>query len=170
MSVPTVYNPAGVATAGKSMIGVCTAIADIQAPKLAELQAGTVFECATESFGLGVSAATVSRRKLCDTVAKKQRGNVEYEDMTLQITIDPQATAISLLDIFAPGARVFLFHRPGIAHTTPLAATAQKVQVIEAVVLTRRLDDVTVDDGQEYGATITLMPQAATDLLVSIVA
>lgn len=172
MTVPTLtsYNPQGMATAGMSTIGVTPAIANIEAPTLAELNGGIVFQCATEAFGLGISAGTVSRKKLCDVVAKKRRGETEYDDITLTFTLDaPQGAEQKLLDAFEMGATVFLYHRPGMTHTEPFAA-AQKVMVIEAIVNTRTLAEITTENGEEYQATVTLMPQSATDLFGTVAA
>lgn len=164
----TVYNPDGFAVAANSMIGVTLAVANIQAPTLAELTAGTVFQCATEAFGSTTTVSTVERKKLCHTVAQKRRGNMSYDDVTLTFTLDdPQGATQGLLDIFANDAKVFLFHRPGMTHTSALAAT-QKVQVIEAIVMNRDLAELTTNEGSEYQATVVLGVQARTDLLVPI--
>lgn len=166
----TFYDPAGVNTAGKSQIGVVTAIADIEKPTLTELSAGTAFECAIESFGLTISASSTSRKKLCDLVATKTPGNSEYDDLEFSFVLDdPQAATQPLLDKFTTGSTVYLYHRPGEDHDTAIA-TGDMVQVIKGKVMKRQLDQVTTDEGQEYSATVTIAPSEGTDILVAVVA
>ena len=166
----TTSDPAGPQTAGNSLIGVTSAIADIKAPKVSELDAGIRFECAIEKFGVTISTKTTARQKLCDVIATKKLGASEYDDITISFTLeDPQGASQPLLDKFAQGATVYLFHRPGLAHGSTIAA-AQKMQVIKAIVATRYLNEVSTTEGEEYEVTATLMPQDATDIFGTVAA
>ena len=167
MTVTNFYDPDPIMTSGNSMIGVATAIADIKNPTIAEMNSATYFECAIEKFGVGIKTKTTERQKLCDVIATKRLGSASYDDLPITFTIDPQATSQKLLDMLTVGSIVYLVHRPGIMHSDPVAA-GQKVQVIKAIVSTRYLEDVTTKDGEEYEATVMLLPQEATDLFGTV--
>lgn len=171
MSVVASYDPDGVATAGNSQIGLAPTIVDINAPTLAELQAGTTFECATEAFGSTTDVSTTSRKKLCDKVATQRPGARTYQVEALRITLDdPQSeTGNELMDKFGVDDTVYLWHRPGLPHADELAA-GQKVQVIKAIVSSVDLANVTTEEGEEYEFVVNLAVQDRTQIFGTVAA
>lgn len=171
MTVTTItqYGPDGTPTAGNSLVGVVEAIADINAPTLAELDAGMAFECALDVFGITKEVSWQSRKKLCDRISTQRPGQMQYGfSSDLRVTMeDPQADQ-PLLAKFVEGATVYLFHRPGMDHDTPLAS-AQKVQVVKGIVGSVTIGEINTDEGQEYEAVVSLGVQDMNDgLLVAI--
>ena len=59
------FDPPGIDAAGNSKIVFVKAIADLSAPKLAEIKAGTDLSCALYSFEPSTEQSTVTRTKYC---------------------------------------------------------------------------------------------------------
>ena len=170
-ATPIEYAPPGVQTAAKSRILIVPAIADIDAPTVAEINAASsiAIECAIEQFGISISPSTLSRKKLCHSVAQKKPGTSEYDDITMSATLqDPQGADQPIVDALPVGAVKYAVHRPGEDHETPID-TGDTVQVSKIQVATRYLNPVTTDEGQEYEMTAVLTVQDSTDLFVKVV-
>jgi hypothetical protein len=116
-------------TDGQIKVTYVPSIADIAAPTVAELTAGTDFECLITADGLNPSSDedTVAIPKLCQTINAQAPGRTTYGfDLTFVRQEDEaDDTAWSTL---LRGTEGFLVVRYGIAHDTAYAA-AQSVQV-----------------------------------------
>lgn len=166
----TTYAPTGTQTAGMSAIIVAPAVANINTPTLAEINAGIAAHCALEEFGVSVSSKTTERKKLCDTIAQKRLGSATYDEISLEFPVeDPQGATQVLLDALAVGVTKYFIHRPGMAYGAAFAS-GQKVQVVKGLVLSRFLKPITTADGEEYTVVATIAPQAATDIFVAVAA
>lgn len=169
MSVVSVYNPDGVATAGNSQIGLAPTVVDIDSPTVAELNAGIVFECATEAFGSTTDVSTISRKKLCDRVATQRPGDRTYQVEPLEIVLDdPQGDEQELMDRFGIDDTIYLWHRPGLDHDEAIEA-GQKVQVIRAIVSSVDLATITTEAGEEYRFVVNLAIQDRTQVFGEVV-
>lgn len=157
MSTVTFYDPNGHATAGNSMAIATDTVASLTAPTVAELNAGIAFECAIEEIGMSATHTTVTRRKICDTVAERKLGVAEYGDVTISFVLDdPQGSTQKLWAMFEPRKQVVIAQRWGLAHNTALASAQKLSSIFRARVATRVLDSVTTADGEEYTATVVL--------------
>lgn len=166
-----IYDPSGIATAGNSQIGIAPAVADINAPTEAELTAGTTFQCATEAFGSTTDASTISRKKLCNKVASQRPGDRTYNVEPLIITLDdPQSVeGNALMDKFGLDDVVYLWHRPAVAHDEPVTS-GQRVQVIEAIVSSVDLQNISTEAGEEYNFVVNLAVQDRTQVFGTVAA
>jgi len=172
MSVITVYDPAGIATAANSRIVVLPAVADLNAITVAEWNAGLAVECATEAFGTQTNVSMVSRKKLCDPVATQRPGDRTYEmSGELRLTLDdPQAAdGLELMDKFALDDTVYLAHRPGLAHTDAAAAD-QRYEGLKAIVAGVDLAPISTEAGEEYEFVVQLAIQERTQVFGTIAA
>jgi hypothetical protein len=166
MSV-TQYAPDARYTAGNTVIGDAPAIANINAPKLAELAASITFEGATEAFGSSTNVTKGTRKMIADKVGKQRVTNREYQMENLTIMAGNPQDANELVDSFVPDSTHYLWIRPGVDDSTALAA-AQKVQVIETTVDACDLRQVSTADGDEFAVVVSLSVQDRTPLLVAI--
>lgn len=170
MSVVTVYDPDGVATAGNSQIGIAPIILDINNPLVSELSAGTVFECATEAFSSTTNVSNVTRKKLCDLVATERPGDRNYQVEQLSIVLDdPQGEDQPLLDMFGLDDTIYLWHRPGMAHDAAIE-DGQKVQVVQAIVASVDLAPISTEAGEEYEFLVGLSVQGRTQVFGTVTA
>lgn len=168
MSVISVYNPAKISVAGKSRIVIMPAVADINAITLAEWNAGTAVECATDSFGIRTNVSFTSSQMLCDTAASQEIGERTYELADalqfvlddLQSTTDPELLA--KLDV---DNTIFLGHRPGMDHTA-VAAADQRYEGAEAVVAAVDLVPISTEAGQKYRMAVQLAIRKRTSPLL----
>lgn len=169
MAPVTVYNPEAVYTAGNTLIGDAPAIADIQAPTVAELTASTVFQCATEAFGSSTNVSKGTRKMICDTVGKQRVTNREYQMENLTIMYGNPQDANAFLDTFTLGSTHYFWTRPGTDDATAVAA-ADKVQVIKATIDACDLKQISTADGDEFAAVISVSVVDRTQLLVAVAA
>ena len=86
-AVPVAYNPAAMTTAGRTLIAVVPAVADLDAMTVAEANAGTMIHCATEAFGSTTNVSTQTRKMICDVVGTEKPGARTYqmEQLTLML-------------------------------------------------------------------------------------
>lgn len=149
----TVFNPDDTFTAGNVVINLMPAVANIKAPTLAEWNAGTMIQCATEEFESSTAVKTNERKKLCDKVSTQVTGSRTYSASdTAIVSGDPQG-ATPYPAIIIPDATVYVGVRPGLDHTVA-AAAAQKVWIDERQVLAIDPVKITTDDGDAFQWTI----------------
>jgi hypothetical protein len=163
------YAPSGVETIGMSKLAFVPAIADINVPKLTEIEAGTGFECATESFGSTTSVNYKRRQKLCNKVASQRPSDRTYEIAPITLTMEDPQAAQTLIDELVIDSTQFVVHRPGKDHSVPFAV-GDKVQVTKVIIASVDLVPLAVEGGQEYEVSVAFSVQARSDLLVSIAA
>lgn len=149
----TVFNPDDTPTAGNVVICLMPAVANLAAPTLAEWNAGTMIQCATEEFENSTSAKTNERKKLCDKVSTQVTGSRTYSASdTAIVSDDPQGDA-PYPAILVPDATVFVGVRPGLDHKTE-ATAGQKVWIDERQVLAIDPVKITTDEGDAFQWTI----------------
>lgn len=114
---------------------VCTAIADIKAPKVSELTGGTVKDIScyitAGGFALTLEQEAIADDRECDTFTAQQPGRVSTGSPTVTV-IDNTGTALapaSNVGVDALTGTVYIVRRYGLPHTTAFAATTQKVDV-----------------------------------------
>ena len=165
MAPYTSFAPDARLTAGNVVIGIAPAIANINAPTLAELNASTAIHCSTEAFGSTTSVTKNSRKMLCDTVAKESVAKRQYgmNDLTVMVGDPQDAAATTFLGLFPIDGTVFLWIRPGKDDSAALAA-ADKVQVIKAKVDSVDLRAVSNADGDEFAIDVKFSVQDRTQL------
>lgn len=168
MSVTT-YAPDAALTAGNTLIGDAPAIADIDAPKLTELQASTMIQCATEAFGSGTTVNKRTRKMICDKVGTETVGSRTYTMETLTIMYGDPQDANAFVDSLVLDSTHFFWTRPGLDDSVALAA-AQKVLVIKAKIDSVDLRTISNADGDEFAVVVNVSVQDRTQLLVSVVA
>lgn len=118
----TAYVPSDMKTAGNATIILTASIADMNAPTVAELDAGIAIECATRGFGSSTNVSTTSDQYLCDVEAREEEGArtrslepIEYD------VADPQAED-AVLAIADEGMVYYVAVRYGVPHGEAVAA------------------------------------------------
>lgn len=114
----TAWNPATQISRGNISVGLAPAIADINAPKLTELNAtGTGLECAIQTMNGTSSADSETVDWLCTTASEQLPGSITHsmDDLVIKSTGQADATLISALKI---GQKVYLWRRDGKAVAT----------------------------------------------------
>ena len=119
----TEYNPSGTLIAGNALVGIAVGWQDdINAPSLADLNAGHKVDCAIESLAGGANTSTTTRQKLCNAVAVERPGRTTYTLENLEIVMEDPQEADAFLDSLETGVKVTIFARPGVEHTEALAS------------------------------------------------
>lgn len=165
----TEYAPDAVLTAGNTLLGAAPAIADIKAPKVSELGASTVFQCATEGFGSTTNVQKGTRKMLCDRVGKEKVTDRTYGVEKITIMLGNPQEVNALLDTLVLDSKHFLWLRPGIPDDQAIAA-GQKVLVVEATVDSVDLRAVSTSDGDEFAAEVSFSVVDRTQLFGTVVA
>ena len=147
----TAYDPDDQYTAGNTVINIMPAVASatLAAVTVAEWNAGTMIQCATEEFALTTDASTGSRKKICDKVATQRPGTRTYQASDTVITASSPQSANALIEGMALDAIKYVAVRPGLADTTA-AAVAQKVWVDKRQVLAVDPEPITTEEGNAY--------------------
>ena len=147
----TAYDPDDQYTAGNTVINIMPAVASatLVAVTVAEWNAGTMIQCATEEFSMTTEAATASRKKICDKVATQRPGERTYvASDTVIVASSPQA-ANTLVDGLTLDAIKYVAVRPGLTDSTA-AAASQKVWVDKRQVLAVDPEPITTEEGNAY--------------------
>lgn len=147
----TTYDPDDTYTAGKTTINIMPAVASatLAAVTLAEWNAGTTVQEATEEFSTTTDASTLSRKKIGDTISTQLPGSRTYQlSDTVLVASDPQ-TANTLIAGLTLDSIKYIGVRPGLADTTA-AAASQKIWVVKARVLAVDPEPITTEDGNAY--------------------
>ena len=150
MSVTT-YDPDDQLTAGNTTICIMPAVADatLATVKLAEWNAGTTVQEATEEWSTTTDASTISRKKIGDKVATQKPGSRTYTMTDTVLVASSPQTANVLVEGLTLDAIRFVAVRPGLDDTTA-AAASQKLWVIKAQVLSVDPEPVTTEDGNSF--------------------
>ena len=156
----TVYDPAGRPAAGRVGLWWVPAIANIEAPTVAELSAGTNITTAVFGFGDGASQSTVARRKYGYAAEVRSLGRVTFEPPALEYDDDPQGTSIgteyAYLDDLVEGAQGFIVHRRDLPNSDAFAA-AQLVDVRQATLGYKARIDVGDAEGEMFRIRQTIV-------------
>lgn len=114
----TAWKPSTQVSRGNISVGLAPAIADINVPKLTELNAtGTDLSCAIQTFNGTSSADSEAIDWLCDPASEQLPGSVTHtiDDLVIKGTGQADATLISSLKI---GQKLYIWRRDGKAVAT----------------------------------------------------
>jgi hypothetical protein len=123
--------PAASKAYGREKWVFVSTIADINAPTVSEVTAGTTLDISCylyeSSARPGATTNLVDReRRICDTTTFQQVGTTTYSGGEMVASLDPQAAALSngkkAWEKFPEGTTGYLVRRLGIAVATDLAA------------------------------------------------
>lgn len=149
----TVFDPAGRPTAGRVGLWWVPTIANVNAPTVAELNAGINITNAVYGFGDGATQAKVERRKYGYAASVQSFGRVSFAPPALEWDTDPQGTAVGTdydyETTLVEGATGFLVHRRDVEPDDDFAA-AQKVDVRQASLGYVARVDVGDTDGEMF--------------------
>ena len=154
----TLYDPAGRPAAGKVSLWWVPAIANINAPTVIEMTAGTNITNAVYGFGDGATQSTIARRKYGYSAEVRSLGRVSFEPTALEYDDNPQATGTGYeyLAVLVQGAVGFLVHRRDVdVATLPLAT--QKVDVRSATLGYQARVDVGDTEGEMFRIRQTIV-------------
>lgn len=117
MAPITAWNPATKVARGNISIGLATAVADISAPKLTEINTGTGLECALTNMNGSSSSDSQAIDWLCDPASEQIPGSVTHsmDDLLIKATGQADATLVTALKI---GDVVYVWRRDGVDRKT----------------------------------------------------
>ena len=147
----TTYDPDDTYTAGNTTINIMPAVASasLVAVTVAEWDAGTTVQEATEEFSTTTDASTLSRKKIGDTIATQLPGSRTYQMSDTVLVASSLQAANTLIEGLTLDSIKYIGVRPGLADTMA-AAAAQKVWVIKARVLAVDPEPISTEDGNYY--------------------
>lgn len=106
---------------------------DLAEATVAELEAGTAFECSIREIGVTGAATNNTDQFLCDEEPSETPGPVTWSiDPVVILMGDPQAPN-PLLDSLTRGSVHYLVQRRGLPHADPFAA-AQRISITKVEV------------------------------------
>ncbi len=152
---------------GNIRVSYVPSIADIAAPTVTELTAGTALECLLTADGLKPSSDedTVAVPKLCQTINAKAPGRTTYGfDLTFVRQDDP--TDDVAWTTLLRGTEGYLVIRYGLAHGTAWTA-AQKVEVYPGKVGERRPQQPEANGATTFMSTWYVSDQPELDGVVA---
>ena len=128
----TKWNPSTQISRGNISVGLASAVANINIPKIAEISDGMSLDCSITTFNGTSSTDSESVDWLCDPSSEQLPGSTTHsiDDLVIKGTGQADATLISALDV---GDVIYIWRRDGIDHDTALA-TGQLVWVWKAVI------------------------------------
>ena len=128
----TKWNPSTQISRGNISVGLASAVANINIPKVTELGDGLQLDCSITTFNGTSSTDSESVDWLCDPSSEQLPGSTTHsiDDLVIKGTGQADATLISALDV---GDVIYIWRRDGIDHDTALA-TGQLVWVWKAVI------------------------------------
>lgn len=167
----TAYAPTAQLTAGYTIIGDSPAIANINAPTVAELTSATTYalQCALQSFGASTTVSKTTRKMICDKVGKESVGSRTYTMDTMTIMAGDLQTANAYLTGLALDSVHYFWVRPGKADSVAVAAT-DKVMVVKAKIDSVDLRTISNADGDEFAIVVNVSVQDRTQLLGTVAA
>ena len=147
----TLYDPAGRPAAGKVSLWWVPAIANINAPTVIEMTAGTNITNVVYAFSDGATQNTVDRRKYGYANVMKSFGRATFEPAALEYDDSPQTAGVGYeyLAVLVEGAVGFIVHRRDIDISVAPAA-AQKVDVRAASLGYQARVDVGDTEGEMF--------------------
>ncbi|GAA2184941.1 hypothetical protein GCM10009785_34800 [Brooklawnia cerclae] len=168
------YRPAASLTAGNTLIGIASAVADIDAMTIAEANSSVMVQGATDAFSATTDVANQSRKMIGDKVASSKPGTRTYNmgDLTIMLG-DPQAATNEVLDLLELDAELVFWIRPGLqadADSVAAVASGQKYVAIRAIVAAVDLRDISTSDGDEFAIVLKVSVVERTQLFGTIAA
>lgn len=139
ITYPMPLDPPGIDAAGKGGLYFVPAIADIEAPTVAELNAGINLSCLIYGWNPNGSQGKVERVRYCYTNSAESLGRVTYAPDALEYDYDPQTVGEATGDYahvakMAPGTKGFIVDRRGVSPSEEFKA-AQVLEIVMPVEL-----------------------------------
>lgn len=161
----TQWNPSTQISRGNIAVGVAPAVADLDAPTVAEMTTGTGLDCSIQTFNGTSSTDSETVDWLCDPASETLPGSTTHQidDLVIKGTgqgDDALVTGLSIGDV------VYIWRRDGLAHDTAPAA-GQYVWVWKAVITS--IDPLEANN-VFIGITAHISVQARSATAVAIVA
>ena len=154
VTIPTIYNPDGIDANGMNSVVLVPAIADTNAPTVAEMSAGIVISCALDGFTTSVELSRLTYKKYCDKNNRQRSGTETWSYENLIVEDDPQRVDTSgmfdYLDEIVVGQKYWLVDIRGIDAKEWEPAAGQHVDVHPITVDTQKRGDY---DPNAEGAT-----------------
>jgi len=128
----TQWNPSTQISRGNISVGIAPAVADLEAPTVAELTTGTGLDCSIQTFNGTSSTDSETIDWLCDPASEQLPGSTTHsiDDLVIKGTGQADDTLVEDLSV---GDVIYIWRRDGLAHETAPAA-AQKVWVWKVIV------------------------------------
>lgn len=147
----TTYDPDDVFTAGNTTINIMPAVvsATLAAVSVAEWNAGTTVQEATEEFSISTDASTIARKKIGDVIATQLPGTRTYQMSDTVLVASSLQAANTLIDGLVLDSIKYIGVRPGLLDTTA-AAAAQKVWLVKVRVLAVDPEPITTEEGNSF--------------------
>lgn len=132
MAPLTQWNPSTQISRGNVAVNVSPAVANINAPTLAELTTGLALDCAITTMNGTSSTDSETVDWLCDPQSEQLPGSTSHEmdDLVIKTSGQDDADLVTALSI---GDVVYIWRRDGLAHDTAPAA-AQLVWVWKVII------------------------------------
>lgn len=161
----TQWSPSTQISRGNISVGVAPAVADLDAPTVAEMTTGTGLDCSIQTFNGTSSTDSETVDWLCDPASETLPGSTTHQidDLVIKGTgqgDDALVTGLSIGDV------VYIWRRDGLDHETAPAA-GQYVWVWKAVVTS--IDPLEANN-VFIGITAHISVQARSATAVAIVA
>lgn len=106
---------------------------DATAPKVAEIEAGTAYQCSIRTQGITGSPNNITDQFLCDEDQQETPGSVTWSMDPIEIQVGDPQVANAFLDGLIRGDRRWVVERRGPNHDTAFAA-GDRVSVAEVEV------------------------------------
>ena len=126
------WNPATKVSRGNVAVSITPAIANIEAPKLIELQDSLALECSISTFNATSSTDSETVDWLCDPVSENLPGSTSHEIDDLIIKVSGQDDQ-ELIESLSIGDTIYLWRRDGMQHDTDVA-TGNRIWVWKVTV------------------------------------
>lgn len=129
----TAWKPATQISRGNVAVGLAPAVADLNIPKVTELNStGTDLSCSIQTMNGTSSADSETVDWLCDPVSEQLPGSVSHsmDDLVIKGTGQADATLITSLKV---GQKVYIWRRDGLGVATA-PAIGQFIWVWEVII------------------------------------
>ena len=126
------WNPATKVSRGNVAVSITPAIANIEAPKLIELQDSLALECSISTFNATSSTDSETVDWLCDPVSENLPGSTSHEIDDLIIKVSGQDDQ-ELIESLSIGDTIYIWRRDGMQHDT-VVTTGNRIWVWKVTV------------------------------------
>lgn len=155
------YRPDDHLVSGYSLTIICPQVADINNPKMSELEAGFKIDGALKSFEFSTDADTKERKMLSDKNSTESVGKRTYKTADTEIMSDDPQKVSELEKVLVPDAIVYFIVRPGVDRDKALEA-GQRLWVNRQQVISIDPTEVNTDDGTYYAWKVSWATKART--------
>ena len=126
------WNPATKVSRGNVAVSITPAIANIEVPKLTELQDSLALECSISTFNATSSTDSETVDWLCDPVSENLPGSTSHEIDDLIIKVSGQDDQ-ELIESLSIGDTIYIWRRDGMQHDT-VVTTGNRIWVWKVTV------------------------------------